>query len=274
MLSSARNALYCGVKLGIRLRHPSLASCPTRIRRVAFLRRTSRCCFSALSVSFLLALALLALPLLCQTNSGELRLRVTDPDGLGVKSSVRIVCAANRYREDLATSEQGSLDVQRLPFGIYQLEVRQPGFAGVSDTVEIHSSIPTEHTIRLLLASLNQSVTVAANRTLVDPDQPGPISHIGSDDIRDRLSSVPGRSLQDLLNSQPGWLYEGNAVLHPRGSEYQTQFVVDGIPLTDNRSPSFGPPIEVDDLESLSIYTAGIPAEYGRKMGAVVKLSP
>ncbi len=47
--------------------------------------------------------------------------------------------------------------------------------------------------------------------------------------------------MQDLVNSQPGWLYEGNAVLHPRGSEYQTQFVVDGIPLTDNRSPGFGP---------------------------------
>lgn len=78
---------------------------------------------------------------------------------------------------------------------------------------------------------------------------------------------MPGRSLQDLVNSQPGWLYEGNAVLHPRGSEYQTQFVVDGVPLTDNRSPSFGPEIEADDADSMSIYTAGIPAEYGRKMG-------
>jgi hypothetical protein len=75
------------------------------------------------------------------------------------------------------------------------------------------------------------------------------------------------------VNSQPGWLYEGNAVLHPRGSEYQTQFVVDGIPLTDNRSPSFGPEIEADDVESMSIYTAGIPAEYGRKMGGVVEVN-
>ena len=75
------------------------------------------------------------------------------------------------------------------------------------------------------------------------------------------------------MNSQPGWLYEGNAVLHPRGSEYQTQFVVDGIPLTDNRSPSFGPEIEADDVQSMSIYTAGIPAEYGRKMGGVVEVN-
>jgi hypothetical protein len=63
-------------------------------------------------------------------------------------------------------------------------------------------------------------------------------------------------------------------VLHPRGSEYQTQFVVDGIPLTDNRSPSFGPePVEADDVDSLNIYTAGIPAEYGRKMGGVVEVN-
>ncbi len=75
------------------------------------------------------------------------------------------------------------------------------------------------------------------------------------------------------MNSQPGWLYEGNAVLHPRGSEYQTQFVVDGIPLTDDRSPSFGPEIEADDVQSLSIYTAGIPAEYGRKMGGVIEVN-
>jgi len=79
--------------------------------------------------------------------------------------------------------------------------------------------------------------------------------------------------VQDLVNSQPGWLYEGNAVLHPRGSEYQTQFVVDGIPLTDNRSPGIGPEIEADDVDSLNIYTAGISAEYGRKMGGVIELN-
>jgi hypothetical protein len=49
--------------------------------------------------------------------------------------------------------------------------------------------------------------------------------------------------------------------------------VVDGIPLTDNRSPSFGPAIDADDVDSISIYTAGIPAEYGRKMGGVVEVN-
>src|ERR1700683_2838562 len=214
-----------------------------------------------------------ALPLFCQSNSGELRLKVTDPSGLGVKTTVQITSEANQYRNSLATSDQGNLDVLRLPFGIYRLDIAQPGFAAVSETVQVRSSLPTEYAIQLKLPTVNQTVTVSAAATLIDPDQAGAVSQIGSDVIQDRLSSVPGRSLQDLVNSQPGWLYEGNAVLHPRGSEYQTQFVVDGIPLTDNRSPSFGPEIEADDVQSMSIYTAGIPAEYGRKMGGVVEVN-
>src|SRR5271168_5013731 len=181
------------------------------------------------------------LALFAQSNSGELRLKVTDPSGLPVKTTVRIVSEANQYRNILTTSDQGRLDVQRLPYGIYQLQITQPGFAEVSESLDIHSSIPTEHNIQLILPTVKQSVTVNAVNTLIDPDQAGAVSQVGSDLIQNRLSSIPGRSIQDLVNSQPGWLYEGNAVLHPRGSEYQTQFVVDGIPLTDNRSPSFGP---------------------------------
>ena len=214
-----------------------------------------------------------ALPLYCQSNRGELRLKVSDPSGLGVKTTVLIVSEANQYRNSLTTSEQGTLDVPRLPFGMYQLEVTRAGFLPMSETLEIRTSIPTEHTIQLKLPSLNQSVTVSAADTLIDPDQAGAVSQIGSDTIEHRPSSLPGRSLQDLVNSQPGWLYEGNAVLHPRGSEYQTQFIVDGVPLQDNRSPSFGNEIEADDVQSMSIYTAGIPAEYGRKMGGVVEVN-
>ncbi|MGA2984128.1 MAG: TonB-dependent receptor [Terriglobia bacterium] len=213
------------------------------------------------------------LPIFGQSNRGELRLRVTDPSGLGVKTTVHIISEANQYRKALATSDQGALDVQRLPYGIYRLEIVQPGFAAASASVSIRSSLPTEHTIQLKLPTVNQSVTISAAGTLMDPDQAGAVSQIGSDFVQNRISSLPGRSLQDLVNSQPGWLYEGNAVLHPRGSEYQTQFVVDGVPLTDNRSPSFGPEIEADDVQSMSIYTAGFPAEYGRKMGGVVEIN-
>jgi hypothetical protein len=218
-------------------------------------------------------LLFLALPLLGQSNSGELRLRVTDPAGLAVKTSIQIVSEANLYRRILSTDDQGTLTLQRLRYGVYQFQINQPGFAEVSQSVDIHSSIPAEYVIQLKMTAAKESVTVSANNTLIDPYRAGSVNQIGTESIETRVSSLPGRSLQDLVNSQPGWVYEGNAVLHPRGSEYQTQFVVDGIPLTDNRSPSLGPEMEADDADSLTIYTAGIPAEYGRKMGGVVELN-
>lgn len=211
--------------------------------------------------------------LLCQSNAGELRLRVIDPSGLAVRSSVQITSEANQYRRTLSTDEQGTLTLERLPYGVYQIQITHAGFGEVSESVDVHSSIPSELVIQLKVTAPNESVTVSAANTLIDPDQAGSVNQIGSEAIENRVSSVPGRSIQDLVNSQPGWLYEGNAVLHPRDSEYQTQFVVDGIPLTDNRSPSFGPEIEADDVQSISIYTAGIPAEYGRKMGGVVEVN-
>jgi len=211
-------------------------------------------------------------PLFAQSNSGELRLKVTDPTGQGVKTLVQITCASNQYSNILATSDQGDLDIERLPYGRYQLEIRQPGFAPVSQSVEIRSSIPRDYSIQLKLSSVTETVTVTAPDTLLNTDQAGAVTQIGSGGIQDRVGSVPGRALQDLVNSQPGWLYEGNAVLHPRGSEYQTQFVLDGVPLTDNRSPSFGPDLGADNIQSMTIYTAGFPAEYGRKMGGVVEL--
>ncbi|MGA8670933.1 MAG: TonB-dependent receptor plug domain-containing protein, partial [Terracidiphilus sp.] len=222
-------------------------------------------------LAFLLLLC--ALSLHGQSNSGELKLKVTDPSGLGVKTAVHVSSAANQYRAILQTDNQGNLVLQRLPFGLYILAIEQTGFAPATETIAIASSIPLRNAIQLKLATVTQAIDVTSQNTLIDPDQPGSVNQIGSDVIQHRIGSIPGRSLQDLVNSQPGWLYEGNAVLHPRGSEYQTQIVVDGIPLTDNRSPSFGPEIEADDVQSMSIYTAGIPAEYGRKMGGVIELN-
>jgi hypothetical protein len=213
-----------------------------------------------------------AVSLFAQTDAGELRLKVTDPMGLGAQCSVELISEVNEFRESYATDAEGNLTVKLLPFGLYQMHVLCPGFAPFAQGLEIRSGIPLPHRVKLNLAVAPMAITVSGQGTLIDPHRVGDINRIGSQLIQERETSIPGRSVVDLVDSQPGWLYEGNAVLHPRGSEYQTQFVVDGVPLTDNRSPGFGPEIEADDVQSLSIYTANFPAEYGRKMGGVVEV--
>jgi hypothetical protein len=229
---------------------------------------------SILIKEFLALLFLIALPVLSQVNDrGELRLQVSDPSGQPVKTTVQVKSAGNGYDNLYATDDRGIIAVNDIPYGVYLVQVEQQGFTAISKPVEVRSAIPVEYDIRLELAPVATVVNVQDSDTLIDPQRSSSTMQIGSKEIENRVSSLPGRSIQDLVNSQPGWLYMGNAVLHPRGSEYQTQFVIDGIPLIDNRSPSFGPEIEVDGVDSMSIYTAGFPAEYGRKMGGVIEIN-
>ena len=219
-----------------------------------------------------LGIVLFGLPLFAQSNAGELRLKVADPHGLGVKATITLSSNAVQLHRSLVTDETGFLTARNLPFGPYQLRVESDGFSTFSGIIEIRSALPTEYLVKLSIAAMSTAVNVTAESPLLDPSQTTSSNRIDPQAITGRAASLPGRSLPDLVSSQPGWVYEGSATLHPRGSEYQTQFVVDGVPLTDNRSPSAGLDIEADDVDSLTIYTAGIPAEYGRKMGGVVEV--
>ncbi len=226
--------------------------------------------FQSICISGIL---LLALPLLAQSNAGELHLKVLGPDRRPLKASIDLFSDAFQFHRSLTTDDEGGTVVRNLPFGRYRLQVQSESFSAYNGLIEIRSALPTEHVVNLSIAAVSTAINVTATSTLLDAESARAPDHIDQQQIDNRLTSLPGRSLQDLVNSQPGWLYEGNAVLHPRGSEYQTQFVIDGIPLIDNRSPSFGPEIEADDVDSMNIYTAGIPAEYGRKMGGVVEVN-
>ena len=223
-------------------------------------------------MSHCLFLLLWAVAQFGQSDTGELRLTVTDPSGLPIQSAVELVSEANQLRQGLQTDPQGALVARRLPFGTYHIDVQRDGFAVFSGLIEIRSALPTEFRVTLSLAPLQTQVTVAVEETLVDLQRTSTMNRIGAETLQQRAAALPGRSLPDVVNTQPGWLLEANGVLHPRGSEYQTQYVVDGLPLTDNRSPSFAPEIEADDVHSMNILTAGYPAEYGRKLGGIIEV--
>jgi hypothetical protein len=151
--------------------------------------------------------------------------------------------------------------------------VSRSGFVPAVQLVEIRSMVPQHVSLTLGLKAVETQVQVSETETLVDTSRTNTVYTIGAQTIDEQLPSQPGRGVLDAVNDQPGWLYEANGVLHPRGSEYDVQFVVDGLPITENRSPAFAPPIESSDVESMRVMTAGFPAEYGRKLGGVVEVS-
>lgn len=221
----------------------------------------------------LVAFFALSTTLLAQSDNGELHVSLIDDSGLAIPGEVQVTSASNGFDRTLRASSDGIVTFKRLPHGLYTVAAKEPGFAPYSKQIQISSQVPVTLKIILEVATVTSSAQVVADASLVDPHPTGSVTRVTQDTIEHRVTSLPGRSLVDLVNNEPGWLYEGSAVLHPRGSEYSTQFVLDGVPLTDNRSPSFGLEIEADNLESISIYTAGFPAEYGRKLGGVVDLN-
>lgn len=218
------------------------------------------------------AVLLLAAVQFGQSNTGELRVFVTDSTGLGVQSNVELVSESNQVRQTFETGPEGTLVARRLPLGRYRVSVSRSGFSPFAGLLDIQSALPTEFHVTLSVSPVQAQVTVSADETLLDVRGSSTVNRIGADSLQRRVSALPGRSVPDLVNTQPGWLLEANGVLHPRGSEYQVQYVVDGLPITDNRSPSFAPEVSADEVHAMSILTGGYPAEYGRKLGGVIEV--
>ena len=222
------------------------------------------------SVTFLIAAPILAYG---QFETGELRVTVTDVTGLALPSTLTLVSESSRTRRESKTDDSGQFTFQHLPFGAYDLTAEHPGFSPYSTIVDIHSAVRRDIHVQLNLKTASTEVVVSDTATLLDPHRTGVAYSVGSRQISEQQSAVPGRGVLDLINDQPGWLFEGNGVLHPRGSEYQTLFVVDGVPMDENRSPAFAPGLGTAEISGLSVLTGNIPAEYGRKLGGVVEIT-
>jgi outer membrane receptor protein involved in Fe transport len=221
------------------------------------------------------ACAFQPLAAMAQTDFGELQLVVTDATGGALNASGRLASEAPQTLRAFETNAQGRFTLERVPFGLYRLTIEREGFAPYTSVVDVRSAVPRELRIQLTLGALvsQVNVNVASARPLVDPDRTGVSFTIAAGQLQSYLPAVPGRRVLDLVDQQPGWLMEANGVLHPRGSEYQTLFVVDGVPMDENRSPAFAPDLQESEILAMSVLTANFPAEYGRKLGGVVEVT-
>lgn len=225
------------------------------------------------TASYLALIAFTAVFACAQHERGAIRLTVRDPKGGPLKALVELASEANQVHRSFLTNQRGNYVEQQLPIGLYRLEVTHPGFLPVRRLVRVRSEVPLTVSVTMGLAPVRSSIEVTDSGTLIDPEKVSTVYSAGPRALTQNLPAQLGRGVTDAVNSEPGWLYEANGVLHPRGSEYDVQFVVNGLPLTENRSPAFAPPLAANDVQSMRVMTAGFPAEYGRKLGGVVEMT-
>ena len=182
-----------------------------------------------------------------------------------------LLSQASHFELAFDTAPNGEYIAKKLPLGTYHLTLDHAGFAPYNSLVEIRSQLPQKISVVLSVATVAQTVEVTDSDTLLDTTNHGNTYQLGAPTLRDWAATIPGRQAIDVVQSQPGWVLEANGVVHPRGSEYDTQYVVDGLPILNNRSPAFSPSDDLDDVQSVKTYTSGIPPEFGRKVGGVVE---
>ena len=231
------------------------------------------CCLRRVwPLHLILAALLFALPLAGHRMEGDLTIVVRDATGLPLPAQVELTSRVSLFRADAHCNAEGRARFKRIPLGVYRLQVSHQDFQAYSEQLRVPTELPVTRQITLDVADIETSLTILDSAPLLDRDQAGTIFRVGRGQLRENAFTTLGRSTINLVDSLPGWLLEANAVLHPRGSEYDTQYVIDGIPLLDNRSLAFAPGFETDEFEALNVMTATIPAEFGRKLGGVVEL--
>ncbi|MCU1310918.1 MAG: TonB-dependent receptor [Candidatus Angelobacter sp.] len=227
-----------------------------------------KCLLTAVLLSFA------CLPLAAQQQqTGELRVSVRDPSGTSIQGVVRLSAESTQRTEEHRTDEQGHLALKHLSFGAYNISVLHPGFAPTSQMVQVQSEVPQDIAIMLSIAPAHTTIEVAGNSPALQSNELSNAFPIGKNTLSKQPITSPGRGLIELVNMQPGWLLEANGVLHPRGAEYGTQYIIDGFPVTDNRSPAFAPAEGIDHVEFVRVLTSSYAAEFGRKLSGVIEVN-
>jgi hypothetical protein len=226
------------------------------------------------SVSVLLCLFLVP-SIFAQARIGSVQGTIKDPSGALIRDAkVTITQPLTGYSQTVETDEQGSFKLVNIPFNTYRVRAEASGFQTAEQSIDLESSIPATVELSLSLAGTTAAVTVTGdNAAVLEQDRTSSDTDLNQTLLERPLGASPSRAIESMVASAPGFVTDDNGRMHPRGSESQVQYVVDGIPVTDNMSAIFSTSLDARTLRTVEVLTGGIPAEFGDKLAGVINVN-
>ncbi|HEY0006168.1 MAG TPA: TonB-dependent receptor [Pyrinomonadaceae bacterium] len=218
---------------------------------------------------------LLAGPASAQSRIGTIQGTVKDPGGALVPgANVTVTQPLTGYHQTVQTDMQGVYKLVNVPFNTYTVRAEAPGFQPAEQSIDVESTIPLNTDLTLSVGQATANVTVTAdNSALLEPDRTSSDTDIHQSLLERPTGASPSRGIENIVASAPGFVKDDNGRLHPRGSESQVQYVVDGIPITENLSAIFSTSLDARTMRTVEVLTGGIPAEFGDKLGGVINVN-
>lgn len=230
--------------------------------------------------ALVLLLVLLAALLLCaavgaQTRVGTVQGTVKDPGGALVPgATVTITQPVTGYHQTVQADAQGLYKLVNVPFNTYKVRAEAPGFQPAEQSIDLESAVPANADLTLALAGTTANVTVTAGSdAVVETDRTSSDTDISQTLLERPAGASSSNAITNIVASTPGFVADDNGRLHPRGSESQVQYVVDGVPVTDNLSSIFSSSLDARTLRTVEVLTGGIPAEFGDKLAGVINVN-
>src|SRR5829696_4744848 len=220
-------------------------------------------------------LLLLTPAVFAQGRTGGIQGVVKDPTGALVPNArVTVTQPVTGYNQTTQTDAQGSFKLVNVPFNTYKVRVEAAGFQPAEESIDLHTTIPLNVDLSLSLEEATAAVTISTSgAAMLETDRTSSDTDISQTILERPVGAAPSRAIESIVASTPGFVTDDNGRMHPRGSESQVQFVVDGVPVTDNMSAIFSTSLDARTLRTVEVLTGGIPAEFGDKLAAVVNVN-
>jgi hypothetical protein len=170
------------------------------------------------------------------------------------------------------TDQLGRFGFEQVPFGVYQVVATAPD--GRREQQEVRVASGEVVTLELFLPIPGQEVVieVATPKAPLPSKSPASASSLGRAELDD-LPRGDSASVNEVLATQPGFVYDAFGNLFARGNHANIQYQLDGVPLPDSVSGLFGGLLSPKLVEDLEVLTGGLGAEYGDRLAAVVNLA-
>lgn len=232
------------------------------------------------NVSFKAAIVCGVLLLFGPTLFGQARISsvqgvVKDPTGALVpNATITVTQPVTGYRQTTQTDAQGAFKLVNLPFNTYKVRAEAPGFRPAEESIDLETTIPLNLELSVSLEEATAAVTVTTGgAAMLEPDRTSSDTDINQSILERPLGAAPSRAIESIVASTPGFVTDDNGRMHPRGSESQVQYVIDGVPVTDNMSAIFSTSLDARTLRTVEVLTGGIPAEFGDKLAGVINVN-
>jgi Carboxypeptidase regulatory-like domain/TonB dependent receptor len=234
-------------------------------------------------ISAVLAILVLSVSALAQTETGVVAGTVVDPTGAVVQgATVTATNLATQAKRTVTTNAEGLFSLAALPPGQYQVDVTSPNFAPYKETLAVTVGSRNVISPKLQLTTTATTVEVIAGGGAVQVEtQTSDLSTVVSSQ---QISNLPTltRNPYDFVATSGNVAEDQGSGLAGRGANgisingqraASTSILLDGAENVDLFTASVGQQVPLDSVQEFRVTTSDWAAEYGRASGGVVNVA-